>query len=873
MTPASPRSSDESKAVAEDSSCNGRDSAELPPLVLPFSHRSEPSLPVQLASLPVALSVETTAQILSLAFHPELVFLAAWYVLLWRFTDQSEIVVGYLAGGCGGGAAVRTLPLRVSFAKELSFSDVIVQLRNARREARQTGNNLDFRNFDTAFPAMFCAEDERRTTSAEVTHSRFQIMLRVRTHGLTWKADLLYDPSSLSHDSVDRMSRSFSTLLTDAVADPKSSTHLLPILSEEDRHRVTVDFNQTAAWYPADKCIHELFEEQVERWPDRVALCDRKQVLTYIQLNERANRLAHLLRRWGAAPNLPIALYMDRSAEMIVGLLAILKAGACYLPLIPSDPQARVARQIADTKPAILLTAQTLAHSLPDYDGEVVLIDQSYEQEAAHNLELRTTPDDLVYILFTSGSTGVPKGVATRHRNLVNYTHFICRQLQLQDYPGGWQFATVSTLAADLGNTSIFGALTSGGCLHVIDYETAMTPELFAAYMAKHPIDLLKIAPSHLAALLRDSEGGAVLPRRFVVVGGEKLTWDLLRDIRRRGKCSVMNHYGPTETTVGCCTLIVNEASFAEWRPATIPLGRPIANDQVYILDRRLQPVPIGVPGELHMSGAGLSCGYFNQQEQTAARFIAHPFSLNSTDRLYRTGDLARFLPDGTIEFLGRTDHQVKIRGFRVEPAELEAALRRHPDIREAVVVSEENQQGERVLAAYVSSPKLLTEDDLRGFVARQVPDYMLPARLVVLDNLPLNTNGKIDLPALPNLGKRAHQCEKSFRGPGNPDEEKLAAIWAAVLGLEHVGVDDNFFALGGHSLLATRVISRIRKVFGVNFPLYAFLENPTIRASAARMGDFEHLTANEDEELAHLLREIGDMSEEEVERLLADET
>ena len=840
---------------------------DVPPLLLPFSRRAHADLPLQLASVPVAVSSTPAGQLL-FGSDPSLALLAAWFVLLWRFTDQSEVLVGYVGAHGVTKNAAPTLPLVVRFSGAMSFRDVVTQIEHARTETGFV--TCEPLAFETFCPAMFCIGDESSAVATHTTRGRFQVLLQVRTDGASWRADLFYDAAALPLDAAQRLSRGLGVLLAAGITNPDSPADALPILNDEDRHQVTVTFNHTDAYYPADQCIHELFEQQAEAWPDRVALRDRTQSLTYRQLDERANRMAHFLRAKGAAPSLPVALYMDRCAEMIIGLLAILKSGACYLPLIPSDPQARVAEQIAQTKPPILLTAQRLTHSLPTYNGEVVLIDGAFEEQPFSRPESTTTPDDLVYILFTSGSTGVPKGVATRHRNLVNYTHFIRRQLEVENYPQGWHFATVSTLAADLGNTSIFGALTSGGCLHVIDYETAMNPSRFADYIAAHPIDLLKIAPSHLAALLRESDGRAVLPRHFVVVGGEKLTWELLRDIRDRSRCSVMNHYGPTETTVGCCTLIVKEESFSEWKPATIPLGRPIANDRVYILDRRMKPVPIGVAGELYMSGAGLSRGYFNQPERTAERFQRNPFSLDSSDRLYRSGDLARFLPDGTVEFLGRTDHQVKIRGFRVEPAELESALRRHAKVKQAVVVSEENHQGDRTLVAYVACSEVVGRDELRSFLAAQVPDYMLPARLTLLDSLPLNANGKIDLQALPELGKRADEGEKVFLSPANSDEEKLAAIWSEVLGLDRISRDDNFFSLGGHSLLATRIVSRIRKIFRVNFPLHALLENPTLRDCAARLGEFEHLTSMDEEDFTHLLREIGDMSEEEAERILA---
>ena len=834
--------------------------SSMPALALPFARRPEPGSSVQISIVP--LPAETIEQVVSAISDPAAAFLAAWCTLLWRFTDQSEFLIGYITED---GPTQR---VRVSLAEDWSFTEVMQHFAAAKREAEQ--NTTGASDGDNFFPAAFCFKQDASTPFVR-TSARFQVILRVSGEP-SWRAELVYDSACLPTHAAERMARSLSTLLVAAARNPSSHAYALPILSDEDRKQVVIDFNQTATFYPADKCIHQLFEEQVERTPDRIALRDRRQALTYRQLNERANRMAHFLRRCGAVPNSPLGLFLDRSAEMIVGLLAILKSGACYLPLIPTDPQARIAGQLADTSPSIVLTSEELALRLSNFNGTIVHIDANTANESAENPSPVTTPDDLIYVLFTSGSTGVPKGVATLHCNVVNYTHFICRELRLENYPEGWHFATVSTLAADLGNTSIFGALTSGGCLHVIDYETAMTPRLFAAYVAEHPIDLLKIAPSHLAALLRDSEGDEILAKRMVIVGGEKLTWDLLQKIRKRGSCAVMNHCGPTETTIGCCTLIVNEDSFREWKPATVPLGRPIANDQIYILDRHMQPVPVGVIGELYMSGAGLSRGYYNRPELTAERFLSNPFSDDPMSRLYKTGDLGRFLPDGNIEFLGRSDHQVKIRGFRVEPAEVEAALKRHPAVEQAIVASEENRSGERELVAYVVCSKPPKVDVLREFLSQHVPDYMLPARIIVLDEFPLNANGKIDLQALTELGKQAPGTQKNVCAPRTPDEEKVAAIWAEVLRLDRVSIDDNFFALGGHSLLATRIVARMRKTFNIDFPLSAFLASPTVQATAAKLQEFQRLTRNEDEELASLLRQVEGMSEEEAERLLASD-
>jgi amino acid adenylation domain-containing protein len=826
---------------------NSHELLEAPPLAIPLARRFEPDRDPQIECVRVPLPESS----LQAAADPVNFLLASWAVLLWRFSDQTEFAIGLDEGG-------RLLPLKLKLSEDFSFAAVMQQVEHAMQAA---AGRLG------AIPAAFSVEEA--CAAPEPPAGRFQLMMRAEIREGPWRADLLYDATSLSRDTAERMARSLAVLLAGAAADLNASAYSLPILSEEDRDQVVARFNQTAAPF-LETCTHWLVEDQAERWPDRIAVRDRNQALTYGDLNRRANRLAHFLLREGAGPNVCIGLYLDRSAEMIVALLAVLKSGACYVPLIPTDPPARVARQLGEVGPPLVLTTKALAHALPEYGGQIVRVDEPYEGEIASNPARNVTPDDLVYVLFTSGSTGNPKGVAVRHRNLANYTQFIWRQLQLEDYPQGWRFATVSTLAADLGNTSVFGALVSGGCLHVIDYETAMSPPAFAAYMAEHPVEVLKIAPSHLAALLRGSTGGAVLPQRFVIVGGEKLAWDLLEEIRSRSSCAVMNHYGPTETTVGCCTLMVDEAAFTAWKPATVPLGRPIANDEVYILDRRLQPVPVGVPGELHMSGAGLSAGYFHQPEQTADRFIKNPFSSDPSARLYRTGDLGRFLPDGAIEFLGRTDYQVKIRGFRVEPAEVESALKRHPEVRQAVVLPEHQASGERTLTAYVGGSQTLAEDDLRRWVSQQLPDYMLPQRLVIVDELPLNANGKVDFQALPELAGRYVAVAKAFATPRGPVEEKLAAIWASVLRLDRVGVDENLFALGGHSLLAIQIVAQIREAFRIDFRLPALLANPTIEKIAARLGEFPRL-ADDEGDLARMLREIEGLSEDEAERLLGE--
>jgi amino acid adenylation domain-containing protein len=460
-------------------------------------------------------------------------------------------------------------------------------------------------------------------------------------------------------------------------------------------------WNQTAADYPK-LCLQEWFEAQAARTPARPALRFGERVLSYRELNERANQLAHYLRRHGVGPDSLVGLAVERSAEMIVSLLAILKAGGAYVPLNPDNPKPRLAQQLQGV--VALVAQQSMLPQLPPFSGLLLCLDgdpQPWTDQPRSNPEITTTPENLVYVIYTSGSTGVPKGVAVRHRNLVNYTHFITRLLELQQHPEGLQFATVSTLAADLGNTCIYPALVSGGCLHVIAYDVATDAQRLARYAETFPLDVLKIVPSHLAALLDSSEPSRLLPRRYLLTGGEALTRPLVDKLSASGAaCELINHYGPTETTVGSLTLRMR--AYKNSASDTIPIGRPIANTQVYILDPHQQPVPAGVIGELYIAGDGVTAGYLNQPDTTAERFLPNPFASPAAAPMYRTGDLARYRSDGLVEFLGRSDDQVKIRGFRIELGEIESVLAQHAAVKQAVVLARPDPRGDKRLVAYV---------------------------------------------------------------------------------------------------------------------------------------------------------------------------
>jgi amino acid adenylation domain-containing protein len=813
--------------------------------------------------------------------------LACWQAFLWRVTGQQEFAVGYLSDGRnheefaeGIGLFARPLPLALNFENEVCFADFLRQTDVQRIAA------LDLQDYFAADIAanhvpvgvVFQKQSEKSAVGG-VTFSEyfrvanpsaFRLQLRCSGNGNAWTPFLDFDSAYFPAQIITEFSESLAVFIDAARAAPASLIGDLPITTEGQRHKVVVELNQTAADYPKNKCIHQLFEEQVALYPERPALRSGERELSFAELNREANRIAHVLRTHGVGPNVSVALCLERSAEMIIALVGVLKAGGCYVPLVPDNPKSRLAHQLAETAAPVLLTEEKHLARLPEFNGKTICLDRDKNVLAFapdSNPETNVSPENRVYVIYTSGSTGVPKGVAVRHFNLVNYSRFVCDRLGLGKEAAGLHFATVSTIAADLGNTCIFPSLISGGCLHVIGYETAMSPAVFAEYASKHPVDVLKITPSHLSTLLHSGDASKVLPRKCLLLGGEAASWELIHRVRATGKCAILNHYGPTEATVGCCTFGVDNNDVSAWNPASVPIGRPITNDQVYILDRRMEPVPVGVAGELCIGGTGIAEGYLNQPQQTAERFVGDPFSSDKSARLYRTGDLARFLPDGNIEFLGRIDQQVKIRGFRVEPAEVEAILKRHPAVKQAAVVAYDDKSGEKRLAAYfVGRAK---PEELRAFMAQELPDYMVPAAFVSVDSLPLNANGKLDVRTLPapNQEPAAHE----FVTPRTPEEEKLAQIWQEVLKLERVGMTDNFFELGGHSLLATQIISRVRNRFRVQMPLQSFLQNPTIGALAAEIGRCPAIES-EQEELARLLQELEGISEEEAERLLAAE-
>ncbi|HJT56882.1 MAG TPA: amino acid adenylation domain-containing protein, partial [Ktedonobacteraceae bacterium] len=702
----------------------------------------------------------------------EAFLLGCWQVLLWRLTGQSPCLLGV---ACDGrpyeelatvlGLYTRIVPVSTSFAEHSSFERVLTQVNLSLQEAikrqayftweasTETTNNGQLPFFPISFefeawPTSFASGElhfslQRRFSCMEP----FSLKLSVLQLGQRIQLEIQYDPAHFSSQQVERLSNCLYTLLHGAVSQPRTSVEDLELLPYSEQQRLLQMASQARTAYP-DQPLHRLFEAQVERAPTQLAVVCGAESLSYEQLNRQANQLAHYLRRQGIGPNVLVGLYLERSVQLLVGMLAILKAGGAYVPLDPQLPAARLAYQLTDVRAPLLLTQQHLQSRLPNWQGQVLCLDADASRwtcAPTSNPEGGCQLQDLIYVIYTSGSTGVPKGVLIRQQSVSNYTQYMCGLIAPEP---GLHFATVSTLAADLGNTAIFCSLASGGCLHVLSYETLTSGQAFANYVTQYPLDVLKIVPSHLSALLNacsEEQAQQLLPRRFLVLGGEALAPRLLARLRDFGaSCCVINHYGPTETTIGALVNVLGVPGHSEkWEPAVtrqvVPIGRPIANSEAYILDGSQQLVPVGVIGELYLGGIGLATGYLNQQEQTRQRFVAHSWRQGEESRLYRTGDLACWTEEGQIAFVGRADNQVKLRGYRIELGEIEAVLGRHAHVRECVVVLREERPGEGQLVAYVVARQqpVPSSQQLRDFVGEQLPAYMLPSAFVFLRVLP----------------------------------------------------------------------------------------------------------------------------------------
>jgi amino acid adenylation domain-containing protein len=794
--------------------------------------------------------------------------LAAFAVVLSRYSGQTDIVIGSAIANRNRreiegliGFFVNTLALRLDLSEKPSFATFLKQVQTVTQDAYehqdlpfemlveelQLERKLD-RNplVQVGFILQNAANEAWKLPGLTIEEMSWELdsaRLDLEVHlsevndGLTGLC--CYNIDLFDGSMIARLLEHFQNLLRAIIVNPQESVSLLPLLSKQEQKQLLVDWNQTQADYPKDTCIHQLFEAQVERTPDAIAVVFEEQSLTYTELNHRANQLAYYLRTLGVGAEVLVGISLERSLEMIIGLLAILKAGGAYLPLAPDYPIERLQFMLEDSQVSFLITQRSLLAVLPPSQANVICLDEIEEQVSQYpqdNLQNGLTIASLANVIYTSGSTGKPKGVMVEHKGLVNLALAQIQRFGVNHKSRVLQFASFSFDACISEILMTFG---SGATLCLAPKDDLLPGQPLIEQLVKNGITHVTLPPSALAVLPKE-----LLPNlQTLIVAGEACPLDLVKQwsVGR----NFFNAYGPTETSV-CASI-----GQCYQDDLKVTIGKAIANAQIYILDSYLQPLPIGVVGELHIGGVGLARGYLNRPELTAEKFIANPFAsldppLTPLDKggeqpskLYKTGDLARYLPDGDIEYLGRIDNQVKIRGFRIELGEIEAVLLSHPQVREAVVLVNESDRSEnRALVAYiVPNDPACTTQSLREFVKQQLPDYMVPVYWLVLENLPLTSNGKIDRRALPLPNPELNRSV-DYVAPDNPTQTAIATIFGQVLKLEKVGINDNFFEIGGNSLQATQVISRLRESFALELPLRRLFEQPTVADLALAVTD-----------------------------------
>lgn len=822
---------------------------ELPILHLLPDKSRPPVKTYQGASYIVKLDEQLTEKLryLASASNTSLyqILLTAFYVQLYRYTNQTDILIGSPMRGRTAkefkeivGYFSNLTLLRVSVEHNATFTELLAQVSKIVRQAQK---NQDY-PFSLLANKLQPQRDPSRSPLCQVSFTwQAQAWCEVKNNFLHLQKSVLpmepyllgqrgghldlslmvreakgviepcwqYNTDLFEAITIERMSKHFVRLLNSIVLNPQQPICQLSMLTKVEQHQLLFAWNNTQADYPLDKCIHQLFEEQVERTPDHIAVVFEGQQLNYRELNARANQLAHYLQKLGVGPDVLVGICVERSLEMIVGILGILKAGGGYLPLDPEYPTERLLYMLQDAQVRVLLTQKHLITGLPKHQSELVCLDTDWSfipQAQKSNPCCEVQPENLAYAIYTSGSTGEPKGVMIQHSSVVNLAHGLHQAIYAHHQISPLRVSINGSLAFDTSVKQII-QLIYGHSLNIVPEKVRFDGHAMLSYLRQQKIDVLDCTPSQLRLLisvgLLDSDNHP----QSVLVGGEAIDESMWATLAKAQNINFYNVYGPTECTVDSTICLIT----ANLKPV---IGRPIANVETYILDEYLQPVPVGVPGELHIGGAGLARGYLNHPQLTSEKFIPHPFHQERESRLYKTGDLARYLPDGNIEYLGRIDNQVKIRGFRIELGEIEAVLSQHNYVETTCVISREDSPGIKRLVAYIVPPKNFTSStsELRQFLKARLPDYMIPSAFVTIEALPLTPNGKLDHRALPEPNLRG-EIELSFVAPRSLEEEILATIWSQVLRVEPVGIYDNFFELGGDSILTIQIITRARKV------------------------------------------------------------
>lgn len=787
-----------------------------------------------------------------------MLLMAAFHTLLWRYTGQSDIAVGTPIANRRRaeiekliGFFVNTLVVRLKLRKEDSFlkllgdvrevtlggyahQDVpferlVEELKPQRDLSRSPLIQVLFALQNVPRVEMKLADLELSLLAGELGASKFDLSLKLEEDENGIAGGWEYSTDLFEKETVARMSGHWLELLCRIADCPERPLADLPVLSSAERDLIAHEWNQTKFEHTPATVV-DMFEEQAARMPgmDAVACAGRR--LSYAQLSQQSGRVANYLRAMNVGVEARVGLCLDRSIEMVVGLLGILKSGGAYVPLDPAYPQERLNYMLEHSGASVLITSGAILDRWQGSQVPAICMDRDWEtieRASSGNPSGKLERESLAYVIYTSGSTGRPKGVAITHAGLSNYVRAVSRRLEIES---GWSWGWASTVAADLGNTMLFPALCGGGVLHVLGAEVAQDGVALAEYADSQGIDCLKITPTHLQNLIGSSRGRDVVPRKRLVLGGEASNWEWIRKLQGAARCgAIWNHYGPTETTVGVTMYRVperTESAREKW--GVVPIGTPLANSFIYILDEDMEAVPVGVAGELYIGGEGLARGYLGRGDLTAERFVPNPYGEKPGERVYRTGDRARWLADREVEFMGRADAQVKLRGFRVELGEIEAVLTELAEIRQSVVVVHEHA-GERRLVAYIVCREGMEveEERLRSQLRAKLPEYMVPAVFVQLEAMPLTGNGKLDRRALPEPSGGIRK--EAGAAPRTVTEEVLAAIWAGVLHLDQVGVNENFFDLGGHSLLATQAMARTREIFQIELRLQCLFDQPTV--------------------------------------------
>lgn len=747
-----------------------------------------------------------------------------WVILVARLAGDFELVFGDFFDGRkyeevenALGPYARCLPLRVNIQPKHAWRELASQIREVRDRAIDCQEYANF-SAETTFPLGFEYHDWARPLEFAgcparllAQHCRiedFRLRLAVISLPDDLHVELSWAAAHFESSHMQRLGERFISLVENSVSDLAQRIETLPLMLVSEKEQILRKFNESVMEFPDQRGgIHKLFERQAQLAPENPAVIFNERCLNYRELNQRANQIAHHLLALGLKKEQPVGVLLERSDRPVAAFLGILKAGGAYVPLDAGSPPERLLNQLAAAHIGLVLTETSFAASLSAGRDFQTLGFENSTNYPDTNPELEITDRQLAYVLFTSGSTGEPKGVQIEHRQLVNYVNAVAHALHLSPESS---FAMPSTFVADLGNTMIYGALCRGGCLHVVPAETASDPESFRRYLKAHQIDCMKIVPSHIGALLSAERAEELLPEKLLILGGEAAAWPLIKKIKQaKPACRILNHYGPTETTVGVLTCEVTFNDSALLETATVPIGAPLANCRVYLLNEELEPVPWGVAGELYIGGDGLARGYFGRPDLTAEKFVPSPFAAG--ERLYRTGDLGRLTSDCFIEFLGRNDNQVKIHGHRIELGEIEAALLSDPRVIQAAVLTREKGPNEKQLIAYAVAKggEPIQSEDLRNVLASRLPGYMLPSNIRILKAMPLNANGKIDCHALRNLESADAGRTTAFVAPSTEKEKIVAAIFEEVLRVANPGIHDNFFELGGDSILAIQVVAR----------------------------------------------------------------